>query len=64
MSEIIQAFGEELEIEICPNCKGTGHSQEWNRKQMKHVLNKSFPCERCKGARFIVVSHWKREETT
>lgn len=54
MSEKVFVFGEELEIEICPLCKGTGNMFRWNRINMKHEEDDDYPCELCKGARFIV----------
>lgn len=59
-SAVVHAFGEELEIEKCPTCNGTGNAVIWNRETGRHEENKNFFCETCKGARYVVVSHWKK----
>lgn len=62
MSEMITVFGENIEIEICPRCKGSGNSFVWSRGLQKHVEDKKFPCERCLGAKYIVLTKWKKSE--
>ena len=63
MSEKVTAFGEEIEIDVCPTCQGTGNSQYWDRKTQTIEENSQFCCETCKGAKYIVVSHWKKQWT-
>jgi DnaJ-class molecular chaperone len=58
-SEKVIAFGEELELKPCSNCKGSGNAQEWDRKEQKHVENPDYHCEICKGSRYVVVSKRK-----
>jgi len=62
MSEKIIAFGESLEVEVCPSCKGSGNYINWSRELQKHVEDKNYPCERCKGARYIIISFWKKDK--
>ena len=58
-TQTVTAFGEELELIRCSNCKGSGNAQEWDRKEQKHVENPKYWCEICKGSRYIVVSKRK-----
>ena len=55
MTEKVMIFGELVEVKICENCKGSGYSQEWSRELQKHIKDKNYCCEICKGGRFIVL---------
>lgn len=56
------AYGENIEITSCKTCNGTGNMIEWNRKEQKHTENPNYPCETCKGSRYVVVSHWQENK--
>ena len=59
--QTVFVFDEKLEISICPTCNGKGNMIAWNRRLQKFAENKDYPCETCNGAKYIVVSHWKKE---
>lgn len=61
ISEKVIVFGEILEIKLCDRCNGSGNLIDWSRAKQEHFENKNYPCEKCLGSRYIVVSHWKKE---
>lgn len=60
MYKIKDAFEREIEIDYCEECNGIGNLVKWDRQSKSFIYDPNYPCDRCKGAKYIVVSYWRK----